>query len=282
MHKPEQQPLARLQAWFLTAMTAPGGARRGIELAQHHHGLSQGEVLKSAAGRQARLHIYADGYVQRLLECLQADFPVLRKTMGAELFDFFARAYIWRHPSRSPTLYDLGGGFADFLAASQPAGGGEQLRFPVELARLERARSEAGRAPGLEQRAPPPMLDLAWLTGGETRLRLAPCTRLLALSFPLQAFWREAQAAPDDAMPPQPAPGPGHVAIARLHYRLSMHSLLPWQFHLLQAASDDAGSLQACALRAARACALPVDQVLADAMLWLPLAAAAGITCGED
>ena len=194
MHEPEQLPLARLQAWFLTAMTAPGGARRGIELAQQHHGLSQGEVLKSAAGRQARLHIYADGYVQRLLECLQADFPVLRKTMGAELFDFFARAYVWRHPSRSPTLYDLGGGFADFLAASQPAGGGEQLRFPVELARLERARSEAGRAPGLEQRAPPPMLDLAWLTGGETRLRLAPCTRLLALSFPLQAFWREAQA----------------------------------------------------------------------------------------
>ena len=95
MHKPEQQPLARLQAWFLTAMTAPGGAQRGMELAQHHHGLSQDEVLKSAAGRQARLHIYADGYVQRLLECLQADFPVLRKTMGTELFDFFARAYVW-------------------------------------------------------------------------------------------------------------------------------------------------------------------------------------------
>ena len=45
MHESEQLPLARLQAWFMTAMTAPGGARRGIELAQHHHGLSQGEVL---------------------------------------------------------------------------------------------------------------------------------------------------------------------------------------------------------------------------------------------
>lgn len=80
MHESEQQSLARLQAWFLTAMTAPGGAQRGMELAQHHHGLSRDEVFKSAAGRQARLHIYADGYVQRLLECLQVDFPVLRQT----------------------------------------------------------------------------------------------------------------------------------------------------------------------------------------------------------
>lgn len=283
MHKAEQLPLARLQAWFLTAMTAPGGALRGMELAQHQHGLREDEVFKSAAGRQARLHIYADGYVQRLLECLQSDFPVLRKTMGAELFDFFARVYIWRHPSRSPTLYDLGGGFADFLAASQPPGASGQLRFPLELARLERARSEAGRAEGLEQRARS-MLDVGWLIGGETPIRLAPCTRLLALSFPLHTFWREAQAASEDAMPPQPeaGSGPSHVAIARRDYRLSMHSLLPWQFHLLQAAQQPAASLQAGALHAARACDSPVEQVLADAMLWLPLAAAAGMTCGAD
>lgn len=280
MHKPEQLPLAQLQAWFLTVMTAPGGAQRGVELAQQHHGLSQGEVLKPAAGRQARLHIYADGYVQRLLECLQADFPVLRKTMGAELFDFFARAYVWRHPSRSPTLYDLGGGFADFLAASQPAGAGELLRFPLELARLERARSEAGRAQGLEQRAAPSMPELAWLSGGETPIRLAPCTRLLALSFPLQAFWRAAQVAPDNAMPPQPEPGPCHVAIARLDYRLGMHSLLPWQFHFLLAASEPA-SLSQCACRAALASGRPLDEVWSDAMLWLPLAEAAGLVASE-
>ena len=84
MHEPEQLPLARLQAWFLTAMTAPGGAQRGMELAQQHHGLRQGEVLKN----EGRLHIYADGYVQRLLECLQADFPVLRKTMGVNCSTF--------------------------------------------------------------------------------------------------------------------------------------------------------------------------------------------------
>ena len=104
--------------------------------------------------------------------------------------------------------------------------------------------------------------------------------RLLALSFPLQAFWREAQAAPDDAMPPQPEPGPGHVAIARLHYRLGMHSLLPWQFHLLQAASEPAPPSQ-CARQAALDSGRPVDEVLADALLWLPLAEAAGLIASE-
>lgn len=278
MPEPVRTPLAQLQAWFLTAMTAPGGAARGAELAQQRYGLAQGDVLKDAGNRQARLHIYAEGYVQRLLECLQADFPVLRKTIGAELFDFFARAYVWRHPSRSPTLYDLGGGFADFLAASQPPGSAGLLQFPIELARLERARSEAGRAPGLEKHPQSPMHEIGWLLGEDAGINLAPCTRLLAPSFPVQAFWREAQAAQDGELPPQPEPGASYVAIARLHYRLAMHSLLPWQFHLLQAARQrPASPLHQCAAQAADACGLPRDEVLADAMLWLPLAAGAGL-----
>ena len=278
MPESQQVPLAQLQAWFLTAMTAPGGAARGAELAQQRHGLAQGDVLKDAGNRQARLHIYAEGYVQRLLECLQADFPVLRRTMGAELFDFFARAYVWRHPSRSPTLYDLGGGFADFLAASQPPGSAGLLQFPIELARLERARSEAGRAPGLEKHPQSPMHEIGWLLGEDAGVNLAPCTRLLALSFPVQAFWREAQTAHDGDVPPQPEPGASYLAIARLHYRLSMHSLLPWQFHFLLAARQQpSATLHDCALQAADACSLPRDELLADAMLWLPMAAAAGL-----
>lgn len=217
--------------------------------------------------------------MQRLLECLQADYPVLRKVMGDALFAFFARAYIWRHPSASPTLYDLGGGFADFLAASQP-GAGENaaaLRFPVELARLERARSEAGRARGLEKRARQAMPDgLAWLLGEGTQVVVAPCLRLLALSFPVAAFWQQAQAAPSEAMPAPPEPAPGYVAITRLRYRITMHDLQPWQYFWLQALAGGA-PLPACAQAAAQASGRAQDELLADAMLWLPMAAAAGL-----
>ncbi|WP_193316661.1 HvfC/BufC N-terminal domain-containing protein [Janthinobacterium rivuli] len=276
-------PLAQLQAWFLTAMTSPDGAVRGAQLASERHGLTQEQVLKRTRGGPAPLHIHADGYVQRLLECLQADYPVLRKVMGDELFAFFARAYVWRHPSASPTLYDLGGGFADFLAASQRAAGTHQaaLRFPVELAQLERARSEAGRAPGLEKLAPPMLASgLDVLLGNARAWRLAPCTRLLALSFPMCSFWHQAQAAPDDAVPAQPEASSSFVAITRMHYRLAMQELQPWQFYWLQALAGGA-PLAHCAQQAAQSSGRPPDEVLADALLWLPMAAAAGLVASD-
>ncbi|MDN2710203.1 DNA-binding domain-containing protein [Janthinobacterium sp. SUN118] len=277
--EPPPVPLAQLQAWFLTAMTAPGGAARGVALAQQRHGLAPGHVLKGGEQGVARLRIHADGYVQRLLECLQADYPVLRKVMGEELFDFFARAYIWRHPSTSTTLHDLGAGFAGFLAATQSGAGAraEALRFPIELAQLERARSEAARAPGLENQ-PQPLLPpgLELLLGGAQAWRVAPCTRLLAVTFPVCAFWEQLQVAPEGEAPPEPAAAPGFVAISRLHYRIVMHAVQPWQWYWLQALADGA-SLAQCARRAAVASGRPQDEVLADAMLWLPMAAAAGL-----
>ena len=273
--------LAGLQAWFLTAIMTPGGVQRGLALAAQRHGLAEHEVLRSPGGSGSRLHIYADGYVLRLLECMRADFPVLARTMGPELFDFFAKAYVWRHPSRSTTLYDLGRGFADFLAASLPpemdAALALECSFPAELARLERALGEAARAPGLEALAPPAFDGIALLSGFDASVRLAPCTRLLALPFPVQAWWREVLDLPDEAdLPPRPAPAPVFLAVGRLHYRTSVHVLAPWQFHFLQAAAAGAPA-RACALQAAQACGLAPAGVLADAMLWLPLAAAAAL-----
>jgi hypothetical protein len=286
--------LSELQAWFLTAIMTPGGVTRGLALAQERHGLAEHEVLRGAAGTVdasgSRLHIYADGYVLRLLECMRADYPVLCRTMGRELFDFFAKAYVWRHPSRSSTLYDLGAGFADFLAASRPAGASaeaaQQFAFPAQLARLERALAEAGRAPGLEKLAATAADGFSLLSGTDAMLGLAPCTRLLELSFPLHAYWQQAAGAPADAAPPaMPAFETTWLAVGRLHYRVGMQVLAPWQFHFLRAAAERAperAPARECALRAARACGLPAGRVLADALLWLPLAAAAALVTLEQ
>jgi hypothetical protein len=277
-------PLSELQAWFMTAILAPGGVRHGLALASARHGLAEHEVLRTGPGSGSRLHVYADGYVLRLLECMRADYPVLCKVLGRELFDFFARAYVWRHPSRSPTLYDLGAGFADFLARSQPAGASaaDALRFafPAELARLERALAEAARAPGLESGGAGTVDLVSLLSGAEAAVGLAPCTRLLALSFALPAWWQQAIGAADDAPPPpMPAAETTWLAVGRQHYRVGMHVLAPWQFHFLQAAAAGAPARQ-CALEAAGACGLPAGRVLADALLWLPLAGAAAlVTC---
>lgn len=278
-------PLAELQAWFLAAMVTPGGAARGLALAQARHGLDELTVLRPAPGQAAsRLHVYADGYVLRLLECLRTDFPVLARTMGREVFDFFAKAYVWRHPSRSPTLYDLGAGFPAFLAASQPAApdadAALRFAFPAELARLERALGEASRARGLEGSMPAPAA-LDWLCGLQAGIVLAPCTRLLALSCPVHAYWRAAAHAPDDAaLPPLPAPAPTMLAVGRLNYRTALHVLEPWQFWFLLAAQEG-GTVGDCAARAAAPNGLVPGEVLAQALLWVPLAAAAGLLAME-
>ncbi len=278
-------PLYELQAWFLAAIMTPGGAARGLALAEERHGLAEREVLRPAPGLPAsRLHVHADGYVLRLLECLRADFPVLHRVMGGELFDFFAKAYVWRHPSRSTTLYDLGAGFAGFLAASRPAAqdpeAARRFAFPAELARLERALGEAARARGLEGSASAPgpgpgILD--WLCNPDAVIAPAPCTRLLDLDFPVHAFWHDAVRTPDDAdLPPPPAPAPSRLAVGRLHYRTAVHVLESWQFQFLQAAGQGA-RVHACARHAATACGLAPERVLADALLWVPLAAGAGL-----
>ncbi|MCS0660738.1 HvfC/BufC N-terminal domain-containing protein [Massilia terrae] len=273
--------LSELQSWFLATMMTPGGAERGLALARERHGLGELDVLRAAGGARSRVHVYAQGYVLRLLECMRADYPVLCRTMGGELFDFFAKAYVWRHPSRSTTLYDLGAGFAEFLERSQPPdmapAAALQSRFALDLARLERARSEAGRAPGLEPHAHAAPDSFTLLYGlDEAQVRLAPCTRLLAAAFPVHAYWDRAQQTPDDQALPVPAPAAVLLAVGRQHYRIGMHVLSDWQFHYLQAAASGAAA-HASAHQAAQACGLPPGQVLADALLWLPQAAAAGL-----
>jgi hypothetical protein len=269
--------LSELQRWFLAAIMTPGGVQRGLALAGQRHGLAKRDVLRTPDGAGSRMHVYAQGYAMRLVEAMRADFPVLHRVMGADLFDFFARAYVWRHPSRSTTLYDLSAGFADFLERSQAPAAAGWSAFAAQLARLERARAEATRAPGMETAAAPLSDAFILLSGEDLTVRLTPCTRLLALSFPLHAYWTQVASVQDDQpLPCAPAPATCFVAVGRLRYRVGIHALQPWQYHVLDAAAEGAPA-GFCALHAAQACDLPPGRVLADMLLWLPLAADAAL-----
>src|ERR1700722_3025480 len=139
--------LADLQAWLQGRITAgvwdlPEDPAVGPLAAE----VVAGEGLLAP---RARLAIYAKSYVLRLAECLRAEFPVLAAMVGPEVFNLFAGAYLGAHPSRSASLYDLGAGFADYLAATRPPGAdGPLAALPADLARLERAIAECGRAAG--------------------------------------------------------------------------------------------------------------------------------------
>jgi hypothetical protein len=265
--------LAQLQAWLQARVTAgvwdlpedPAGGPLAAEVVAGSGPLAP----------RARLEIYAKSYVLRLAECLRAEFPVLAAMIGPEVFNLFAGAYLGARPSRSPTLYDLGAGFADYLAATRPPdeGAGALTALPADLARLERAIAEAGRAQGLEGEPPAPPLDAAALLFQPgVRLRTPATLRLLALRFDFSAALAAQRAG---ERPAPPLPSPTLVAVARRRYAVRAHRLEPWAFAWLGAVAAGA-DLQAATAAAAEASGRPTRELLATLLFWLPTAADAG------
>src|SRR5262249_17047702 len=143
-----------------------------------------------------RLSIYARAYLARLIDCLSADYPAVRALLGDALFERFATGYLWARPPRRYSLFELGKGFADHLEQTRPSDRAvpedrrSLLRLPIDLARVERARLEAVRAPGLEReagdRAEP--VGIALLLGEGVRIAAAPCLRVVTLGHDVREF----------------------------------------------------------------------------------------------
>jgi hypothetical protein len=225
----------------------------------------------------ARLRIYSHGYVLRLIECLRADFPVLRALAGDTVFDLFATAYLAERPSRSPSLYDLGAGFADFLEATRPAEGagrGTLEAIPAGLARLERAIAEVSRAPGPETLAQAGAQAAMLLLAPATALRLPQSVRLLRLDFD---FAQALAAAEQGARPMQPPAREICVAVARSGYRVRVLDLAAPRFAWLEALGQDGGDALDAARRAAAATGCDADALFAQIAGWLPTALQQGL-----
>jgi hypothetical protein len=118
-----------------------------------------------------------------------------------------AGAYLRAHPPAHPSLREVGAHLASFLA-----GRGEPAHL-VDLARLERARSEA--FDGGADVPPLGRADLAGL-GAEAfpglRLRLVPSSRIVALTTNADDLWDALEAG-------RPAPAPAPAARSVLVWR---------------------------------------------------------------
>lgn len=251
--------LPALQGWLQAAILAGGDPAAGEMI-----------VGGNRLTAQDRLGIHARGYVLRLLEALRAEFGVLRKLAGDRVFDLFATAYIRATPPTSYTLYELGAGFAGYLAANRPGDAPDGPdAIPVALAKLDRARAEVHRARGLERAgAPDPMMGAILAMAPDAALYRPDSVRLLDLPFDVT----ETVAAADrDAPPPLPVPGRTLLAVSRMRYQVRCHRLEPWQHDWLSALPDEPGASR------------PGITAAPDGLFgWLPGAMAAGLAaCGD-
>src|SRR5262245_61237926 len=77
---PPVHGLRKLQRWFQDQVTGPG---------------------------DGRLRIYREMYFLRIEDALGADYPSLKRRLGAGRFGTLCRAYIRAHPSTSFTLEEI-------------------------------------------------------------------------------------------------------------------------------------------------------------------------------
>ena len=289
-----EQSLILLEHWMKTVVTERGSLGEKLDAAARQHGLRAEEVVAETRGVSARerLAIYSGGYVLRLLECMRADFPVLRGFVGDLVFDAFAKAYLITQPPSSHSLYDLGADFPKFLEETKPAPerfdaetmpnrerhdantipkrlGAEtiaMLDLPLELARLERARAEVMRARGTEDDPPVESLSpFAVFVEGPT-LQTTPCLRLLEMKFPLVDFLRSSDIG---ERPEPPAPRASLVAIGRSNYRVHVEEISVFQFAFLRACEHPTSCYPAVQIAAFESGKDP-GQALADIAMWLP------------
>jgi hypothetical protein len=275
-----------VQRWFQAVVTHPEGVEGGAESeeAQRLIRLRQGEleaVIRRSKSLTAaeRMAIYANAYYARLLECLEAFFPVLKSALGEEVFASFAFEYLQRYPSKSYTLDRLGESFARFLDETRPgpeAGGWPD--FLIDLATLEWNIHQVFDGPGVEFQ---PLLTAEALQAfpverfAESRLVPVPCLRLLAFRYPVNAYYTAARTAEEGEEVPIPDPEPERVALSRRDFVVRRYPLDPPQYALLEKILAGATVGEAIAT-AADASGLDDDALAAGLQSWFRLWVAEG------
>ncbi len=237
-------PLDRVQRWFQTVITHPGGVPAGAasDAARAHVDLSAERIEELIAPSRRltaveRLGVYSTAYFARLLECLEDEFPATRHAVGDDAFRSFALDSLQQRPSQSYTLAALGAGFPRHLDESRPptadSGNEAFAEFVVDLARLERAYSEVFDGPGMEREPPLRVEAFVGIPPDQWEsVRLIPSRglRLEAFRHPVHDY---ASAVKRRQNPALPAPRATRLAIYRANYVVRRVALEETPFVLL-------------------------------------------------
>lgn len=227
--------LPRIQGDFQSYLL--GGASAGIE--QHVAGTQKVPVA-------TRLGIYGDGYLSRLIEALEANFPTLSQLLGEEDFGALATAYVRSHDSPFFSIRYYGDGLARFLAADPAYAGAPVL---ADLARWEWAMTEVFDAADAVAIGTDTLAQVAPESWAGLRFDWHPSVRRLALAWNAPQIWK---AVSDDAEPPEVAfsAEPVEWLLWRQDLRTYFRSLQPPEGAALDAARAGRSFGELCALLA--------------------------------
>jgi hypothetical protein len=191
-----------------------------------------------------RLSIYGDGYVSRLIEALEANFPILSKLLGEADFGALGTSYVRSHDSRFFSIRYYGDGLVEFLA-SDPAYAGAPVL--ADLARWEWAMTQVFDAADAEPIGTEALARVAPESWAKLCFDWHPSVHRLALAWNAPQIWK---AVSDDAEPPEVAfsAEPVQWLLWRQDLRTYFRSLQPTEAEALDAAREGQSFGELCAL----------------------------------
>ena len=80
------------------------------------------------------LDIYRKNYLFSLISSLKNKYPSILKILGSRNFNYFAKIFIYAHPSTSPNIDNYGNGLGQFLGKRKEL---NDLGYLEELAKLD-------------------------------------------------------------------------------------------------------------------------------------------------
>lgn len=171
--------LGERQRWLFERVTEPLAAFAAA-------GGVEEQVVAGSLPARERVGVYRHGYVARLVECLQDDYPALQHALGQVPFAALCGDFIRQHPPRSPSLNYYGAPFARFCATRRAPWAG----FAAELAQLEWALVEAIHEPEGERLDSGALAQLSSEDWTSARLVPSPTLRLLDTRYPVGGFYQ--------------------------------------------------------------------------------------------
>lgn len=195
----------------MTEAASPADARR--QAAFGHAALdprsAEPEGLAAPDGGPAgrRFDVYRNNVVAGLVEALGAAYPAVKTLVGDAFFDAAAGVFVRARPPKTPMMILYGDGFADWLAAFEPAA---TLPYLPDVARIERDRLEALHAADAASLTPEQVGAAVAGRDEAAVLRLHlhphPSARATRSAHPAGSIWRRASAQTADRT--RLAPGP--------------------------------------------------------------------------
>ena len=178
------------------------------------------------------MSIYAHAYRSRLLEALEANYPVLAKLLGETDFEALGTQYVRAHDSTFASIRYYGHRLPQFLSEQA---GYRTAPLLAELARWEWAMTEVFDAADAAPLDPGALALIAPEQWAELRFEWHPAQRSLDLAWNVPPIWK-ALTQDTDRPPAELSPEPTRWLLWRHDLHTWFRSLSPLEAIALEAA----------------------------------------------